>query len=385
MLSLIGKFRNHGPRDNPCEMSGVFAPAELTPPLPPTHPEGESCLPSREMSRALNVAKAPVSSATSTNDSDSPTISETSTAQTTSLWCPSSEGTAPTLSASVGPVPPVLPGVDDYTEAMSGLVGGYDRPDPPTKAVAAFKPMDDLGVQIASMFKEIFYQYTNRSRRTQQSKLGPSQIGTPCDRRLVMHLMGMPHVNPGGDGWAAWLGTQGHIGLEKMMQWADAGQGRFATEMRVKFNSQLCPGGTLDLLDRVLIMVDDHKMMGQWSLDKLRTEGPTPIYRTQLHLYGMGARLRGEQVDHVCLIGWPRDKASLDDLYVWHEPYDPTIARDALARLDALQAWMDKCAADGSSRLDVANWAAVADDCRYCPYHQKDAKDLTHGGCNGRA
>jgi hypothetical protein len=230
----------------------------------------------------------------------------------------------------------------------------------------------------------MFYQYTNRSRRSQQKTMGPSQIGTPCDRRLVLQMLGAPKVNPGGDGWAAWVGTQIHNGLEQMLKWADAGQGRFATEVRITLPSELCPRGTLDLIDRVLFMVDDHKAMGQWSLDKLKTTGPTPVYRTQLHLYGMGARQRGEKVEEVGLIGWPRDKSNLDDLYVWTEPYNPQIARDALARVDGLKAWADKSLADGSSLQEVAQAAAIADDCKFCPFHMRDAKDLTLGACNGR-
>jgi hypothetical protein len=244
--------------------------------------------------------------------------------------------------------------------------------------------MGEFELQIATMLKEIFYQYTNRSRRSQQTTLGPSQVGTPCDRRLVMHLLGAPHVNPGGDNWASFRGTQVHNGLEGMFKWADAGQGRFATEQRLQFPSKFVPRGTADLIDRTLFMVDDHKVMGQWSLDKLRTSGPSPLYRTQLHVYGMGARQRGERIERVALIAWPGDKSNLDDLYVWSEPYDPSIARAALERVDQLQAWTEQMAGQGKSVQEIAAGAKISEDCRFCPYHMPDAKDLSNGACNGR-
>lgn len=432
-LTVAGKFRQHGPRDDPCEMSGLFLPAHLLKPLPPEAPPCPTD-PSQGTNPNSNDATAPVRSATSTTDSDSDTTPTTDTNRTTS---PSSPRTTE-----------VIPGSEEYAtslaarqlEAYKGVAtekgkpyfrgetgfracdftcepgmqqcqncerkcaestlvdNGYEQPDPmpaeapseydqPAKlnrAVTAARPMDAFEQSLAAMFKEIFYQYTNRSRRSQQTTLGPSQVGTPCDRRLVMHFLGAPKVNPGGDGWAAWVGTQIHHGLEEMLKWADAGKGRFAVEQRLKFSSKLVPGGTADLIDRTLFMIDDHKAQGQWAADKLRTSGPGDLYRTQLHVYGMGARQKGEKIERVALISWPRDKSNLDDLYVWSETYDPQIARNALQRVDDLKAWADSQVAEGKSVQEVAASASHADDCRYCPFYLPDAKDLSNGACNGR-
>lgn len=446
-LTLAGKFRQHGPKQDPCEMSGSFLPGHLLKPLPPEAPPCNDQ--PRTTPRNLSAAPDPAESATSTNDSTSDTAQEKSTESTSNSAAPEATSVTP------GPVAEVAaqelersklaadqlaayaqqsglyvkvegkpyekpngfkscdftcePTMDACRVCESKHVGttaheaieeaqGYDQPDPlpavapsaydqPAKlnrAVVAARPMDPFELQIATMLKEIFYQYTNRSRRSQQTTLGPSQVGTPCDRRLVMHFLQAPKVNPGGDNWASFVGTQIHNGLEGMFKWADAGQGRFAVEQRLQFPSNLVPRGTADLIDRTLFMVDDHKAMGQWSLDKLRTSGPSPLYRTQLHVYGMGARQKGERIDRVALIGWPRDKSNLDDLYVWSEPYDPQIARDALQRVEGLRDWAVKMQADGSTPQQVAEAASIADDCRFCPYHMPDAKDLSNGGCNGR-
>jgi hypothetical protein len=274
---------------------------------------------------------------------------------------------------------------DPFKAEFAKLTGvGYEQPDKAPRAITQAVPMTDQETRLCATFKEIFYQYTNRSGRSTQRNLGPSEIGTPCDRRLIMRLLGAPPVNPGGDNWASFRGTQVHRGLAEMFEWADAGRGRFATEQRLNFSSLLVPKGTADLLDRTLFMVDDHKVMGQWSLDKLRTKGITPTYHVQLQVYGLGARMRGEKIDHVGLIGWPGDKPNLDDMYVKIEPYDPAVARAALKRVDDLKVWADAGIAAGASPAAVAQTASIADDCRFCPFYMPDARDLTNGGCNGR-
>src|SRR3954468_5039179 len=128
----------------------------------------------------------------------------------------------------------------------------------------------DLGVSI----RENFFAYNNRDaadNRSAQRHLGPSEIGTPCDRRLAMELLGMRHVNPGGDGFAAWLGTQGHRGMADIYEWADGKSGRFAVETPLNFPSRVMPKGTGDLLDRTFGggTFIDWKFMGTWSLNHL--------------------------------------------------------------------------------------------------------------------
>ena len=238
-------------------------------------------------------------------------------------------------------------------------------------------PMTPLGLEIATRVKETFYAYNNRKaddNRTAQVHLGPSEIGTPCDRRLAMALMGRPHVNPGGDGWAAWVGTQGHLGMATIYEWANADSGRYAVEMPLTFPSLLVPKGTGDLLDRVLAVFIDHKFMGKWSLAKLRTEGPSATYRTQVHTYAYGAKQRGEKVKHVAIIGFPREGASLDDLYVWTEPYDRSVAVSALARVEKLS----NVVATG---VPIDRFP-MAPDCSWCPYHLSGSTSPEYG-CKG--
>ncbi|MFT2016327.1 hypothetical protein ACMA1D_10855 [Streptomyces sp. 796.1] len=272
------------------------------------------------------------------------------------------------------PAEPPRDAVDDFFDQV------LPAPGPRTDIA----PMTPLGQEICGRLKEMFHAYDNRraaDNRSAQTHLGPSEIGTPCDRRLAMTLLDMPPVNPGGDGWAAFLGTCTHEGLARMLQWADAGTGRYATELPLTFPSALVPRGTGDVLDRTLCLFGDHKVMGQWSLNRLRTKGPPPVYRTQVHVYAHGARLMGETVDHVAIIGWPRYGATLDDLYVWTEPYDPTVPRDALARVDRIATAAQALTGHGFPNQMVTQFD-TADDCRYCPFH---APGDTTGerGCRG--
>lgn len=256
-------------------------------------------------------------------------------------------------------------------------------------------------LELAARIKETFYAYTNRADRSQQSHLGPSEVGTPCDRRLALHMLGMRPVNPGGDNWASFKGTCIHAGLADLFTWADAGSGRYSVEMRVDLPSSVVPRGTLDRIDRVLCLVLDDKVMGGWSLDKLKRTGATPTQWVQLHLYAYAARRRGERVDKVALVAWPMEESSLDGLVTWVRDYDPTVAPAVLERADRIRSdvrraedeWQvshdgdqgrDVRVDDGTLRLlEIASEFKVADDCRYCPYYAPDDSER-QWGCNGK-
>lgn len=263
---------------------------------------------------------------------------------------------------------------------------------PPYGGPVKAAPMSDRGKEIATRLKEIFYSYSNRNtsdNRSAQTTLGPSEIGTPCDRRLAMSLMGVEPTNPGGDGWAAFVGTAIHASLDDMFTWASAGSGRFETEMKLSFGSPLVPKGTGDLLDRTLMMFLDHKCMGEYSLKKLRADGPSETYRVQIHTYAYGAILAGEKVKDVAIIGWPRAGSSLDGLYVWTEPYNKQIALDALARVERIHAKTREIRrvdglGDTPSAMATAQTFEVSTkyECKFCPFSLPNDKQMERG-CPG--
>ncbi|MEU0808667.1 hypothetical protein [Streptomyces sp. NPDC005970] len=285
---------------------------------------------------------------------------------------------------STVPLPPMDDAPDNATIEFVQPGAPFEQPARTARVLREATPMTDTGREVAARLKEVFHSYWNRSARSTQTTLGPSDIGTPCDRQLALSLLRVPPVNPGGDGWATFVGTAVHAALADMFQWADAGTGRYAVETPLTYPNAYVPKGTGDLLDRTLLMFLDHKVMGRWSLDKLSTKGPMPKYRVQIHTYAYGARLKGEKVDYVAIIGWPREASTLDDLYVWTERYDPTVAIDALARVERIAQTVKGLTDDGAPWHEAVRYLPIADDCRYCPFYAPGDK-AGERGCNGKA
>lgn len=256
------------------------------------------------------------------------------------------------------------------------------------------QPMSDLAKQLATQVKETFYAYSNRKtsdNRSAQVTLGPSEIGTPCDRRLAMALLGVVPVNPGGDGWAAFVGTCTHVGMGEVYTFADAGTGRYAVEMPVFLGIPTVPRGTTDLLDRRNGTVIDWKVMGAYSLKKFKEEGPSRTYRVQAHSYGLGAERAGEKVKNVAIVGLPRAGSSLDEMHIWTEKYDRKFAQAALDRVENIANSIRIAEANtgalgpdtNEDKVRIARDFGTADDCRFCEFHLKGDKAMTRG-CPGK-
>jgi hypothetical protein len=304
---------------------------------------------------------------------------------------PSTSSDAPAETADAGPWP-LAAGFDDrFLQPYSP----FSQPGEIPARIKLADAMSDRGKELAARIRETFYAYVNRNtkdNRSAQMTMGPSEIGTSCDRQIAMKLLNIAPSNP-QEGWAPFVGTAVHDELARMFQWANgggAGSGRYVTEMSVEFGHPLVPRGTLDLLDRVLFMVDDHKLMGRWSLDKLIQEGPSETYRVQLHTYGYGAERAGEKVKEVALIAWPRQESSLDKLYVHVEPYDRKIALAALERVARIAERVRSATGEARDNgfisekpLEVAQHFNAGDDCKWCPFHRKGDAGFTRG-CPGK-
>lgn len=257
---------------------------------------------------------------------------------------------------------------------------------PEYEGPAKGEPMGDLAKELATKIKETFYSYSNRNtadNRSAQTTLGPSEIGTPCDRRLAMTLLNIPAVNPGGDGWAAFVGTCTHVGMAEVYTFADAGTGRYAVELPVFTGSSVVPRGTLDNLDRRDSTVIDWKIMGAYSLKQFKLNGPKPAYRTQAHVYGLGAERAGEKVKNVAVVGLPRAGSSLDELHVWTEKYDRKFAQAALDRVEAIAGRAGFMTGNAmETPMDAARKFDTEDDCRFCPFFLKGDTEMARG-CPG--
>ena len=232
-------------------------------------------------------------------------------------------------------------------------------------------------------YLDIIQQAIDDHPRTKQTEIGPSEIGTPCTRRLAYKLLGQPERQ--GDGWKPAVGTAIHTWLEDAFD-ADNLRGsqaldgyeRWFIEETVTVG-EVCGvpvKGHCDLYDRVTGTVIDHKTTGPTQLTKYRRHGPGAQYRIQAHLYGRGWHLKGMPVERVAIAFLPRN-GQLTDSYWWSEPWDEQIALDALERLQGVQLAVTALGEGVLAALGTAD-----NYCTFCPFYKAGSEDLAVG-CPG--
>jgi hypothetical protein len=177
-----------------------------------------------------------------------------------------------------------------------------------------------------------------RADRTQQTALGPSEIGDPCAHCLAAKILGLYARDPFYDPWPAIIGTAVHAWLEDAAERDNRDNGgTWNTETRVYPNNDLLPrGGKADLYDDSTRTVIDHKVVGLAPLRNYKANGPGVSYRRQAHIYGLGFEAMDWQVEHVAIAFWHRG-GRMTDLHVWSEPYDAAYAQEALQRYRTLR------------------------------------------------
>ncbi|KAB1658988.1 hypothetical protein [Pseudoclavibacter sp. CFCC 11306] len=176
--------------------------------------------------------------------------------------------------------------------------------------------------------------------RSLQKRIGPSEIGIDCERRLIHKIAGDDEPADSRIPWKPALGTAMHSQLE---EWFNADNQHYDPVIRWICEDRVDVGelgdthitGSTDLFDTFTGTVLDHKIVGNSTLSKYRTHGPSRQYRTQAHLYGRGWARRGYPVQAVAICFLPRE-AEWSKRFLWTEPYDEQVALDALGRLNML-------------------------------------------------
>jgi hypothetical protein len=222
--------------------------------------------------------------------------------------------------------------------------------------------------------------------RTLQRHLGPSELGVACDRQVVGKLLGLSRVNFVADPWPAILGTATHVWLADAFSADDPA--RWMTEHRV--NPMDGHSGTGDLYDVTTRTVGDHKVLGKTTLAKVRRKmGPVRAYKRQLALYGLGFLREGREVERLALIAYPRTEPSLNDIYVWEQPFDDDVLEwidDTFAETRRRKAQASLVESGDLSIHDVPRIPS-SDECYYCPFFQPDVDYATGSighGCPGK-
>jgi hypothetical protein len=238
----------------------------------------------------------------------------------------------------------------------------------------------------ATDLRRVVTEHATNSARTLQRHLGPSELGTACDRQVVGKLAGLPVTNHVVDPWPSIVGTAVHAYLaDAFTAWNTRhGTARWLAEQRVIPHPD--HAGTADLYDAHELAVVDHKVLGESSMAKVRkADGPPLRYVIQLLLYGKGYRNLGLPVRRIALAAYPRTAATLDGLYVWEratgDQDDPLI--EEVFRLTDRRKAMAEEVIHGHARLtDIPN-APDDDECFFCPFYRPQSKRDNGPGCPG--
>src|SRR5215207_9759146 len=131
--------------------------------------------------------------------------------------------------------------------------------------------------------------WAERNRpRSLQVQLGPSELGTECDRRIGYKIAQVPEVNVHMDPWTVFVGSAIHSRLQECIDtWGrNDGSERFLTEQHAPLDEFI--NAHPDLLDVKRNMVIDHKSTTSDTIKKLKAGGIiSPGYQIQVHLYAL--------------------------------------------------------------------------------------------------
>lgn len=261
---------------------------------------------------------------------------------------------------------PELIGRDGTARETNPRPAVTDRP-------AATQPAIPPPSTLAEM-REALMRFENSRPRSVQRTLGPSELGTPCDRQIALKLAGVQR-HPRGLPWAPMCGTAVHELMEKVLRAENErlGRDRWIIEEKVQLDDELSGHG--DAYDTDWGMVVDWKYTGTTARRRAaRRSVPNselvPVeYRTQAHLYGLGHRNAGRDVRFVRLVLLARSH-DYSESVEWTEAYDEKIAVDAMMRFYAIRdAVVNSNAASYPESL-IAVPAEPGEACKWCPFQR---------------
>jgi hypothetical protein len=219
----------------------------------------------------------------------------------------------------------------------------------------------------------------NNSARSRQTAIGPSELGTDCDRRIAYRLADVPESNQWRDPLPAIVGTSIHAWLEKAINNFQKVHylNRWLTEITVWPDPIVT--GHCDLYDKDLQAVIDFKTVSPTRLKEWKSKGPSEQHIDQVNLYAKGLIAQGHPVQRVALIAVPRS-GWLSEVRVWSGPYQPERAQACLDRMYGLA---DKLIKMGDDLDFEAIPAVPSQGCSYCPWYRGGSKKADMSGCCG--
>ena len=247
-----------------------------------------------------------------------------------------------------------------------------------------FSDVNVAETQLLTDLKQMVQRHADNHPRSQQKALGPSQIGHPCLRHLAQSMHGSDEIiNPPGDPLPAYIGTAVHSRLEDAVAQDNARRDRprWLSETKVEVRQGL--SGTCDLYGIDTGTVVDFKAPGSVAMTTYRKQGPSPEYRIQAHAYGHGFARLGFNVNTVGIWFLPR-AGRLSTSHLWTEPYDESIVRDALGRIDLATLMMDDLDVDNHPER-FAVIPKTPHNCGWCPWWSPASGHANPLACTGDA
>ena len=239
-----------------------------------------------------------------------------------------------------------------------------------------FTPLGDDASALADRIKSVVNNRSSNAPRSQQKRIGLSEIGEVCIRKTSYKLLDWEKTNPSTDPWASISGTAIHSWLASAFEELPD---QYLVEHPVKVTDEL--GGTADLFDITNKMVIDHKCVGATAMKSRKKDGMTHQQRVQCNLYALGFENEGYEVEKVALAFYPLG-GRLDGLHTIVEPYNRQLALDAIQRLEDTQVLLWQLDPEGNPQ----NWDLIPKTptraCSYCPWFLPFSTDGSKG-CSG--
>jgi hypothetical protein len=198
--------------------------------------------------------------------------------------------------------------------------------------------------------------------RNLQKEIGPSEYGHPCTRQIAFKVAGIPKNPDWLDPLPSIIGTAMHSWMETALLPLND----WIPERKVHVTESLF--GHSDAYHVPTRTVVDWKFLGNTQHREYASGYVSSQYRVQAHSYGLGFFNAGFPVDRVALAIFSRSK-TLQDLYVWSEPWDRAVAQHAVDRLQTVRQYVAVTGAGPLNRTPILQIKPTSGDtCYFCPF-----------------
>jgi len=247
-----------------------------------------------------------------------------------------------------------------------------------------FTAPGDEASHLAERIKNVVNHRSANAPRSQQKRIGLSEVGEMCVRKTSYKLLDWKKTNPSTDPWASISGTAIHAWLADAFNDAYDGEENklYLVEHPVRVTAELA--GTADLFDIENKMVIDHKCVGATAMKSRKQGGMTHQQRVQINLYALGIEREFGvgSVEKVALAFYPLG-GRLDGLYTIVENFNRKLALDSIQRLEDTQILLWQLDPEANPNHWKLIPSAPNQTCSYCPWYLPSSKDISIG-CPGQ-